>query len=139
MSMRHVEAEMDGAGNAICKEPNLGIRPPQFVKCDKFNTFVAEVATIDDDFVFHFFLPKEGVKDYTAYWETVFPGAVNEVAQEYFQATYPRLQAARVNELGIDSWWLRAFGFAPQSLDPDRFIEKFYEKLHSALASMKRT
>lgn len=131
----------DDVPQVIGKEPNqLGIRPPQFVKSpEKYWSFTAEVAIVDaEDFVIHFFRRENSPRG-EAWWEETFPMMLDRIAQTHFGATYPRLKAARVNELGIDSWWFRAYGFATQALDPDAFIDKFYEKLHAALASVNRT
>jgi hypothetical protein len=127
--MRHVPA-------AVCKEPTLAIQPPDFVRCETYAAFVAEVAIIDNDFVFHFYVPAGGASK--LYWEGAFPQYLDSVAQEYFKATAPRLQATLIQDMGIDSWWLRAFGFAAQTLDPDAFIAGFYRRLDEALASVNR-
>lgn len=123
---------------------NLEAAPLQFVVNDQHSTFIAEVAIVQDDLVFHFFLPKHladlsgGSAEYQRYWKKVFPETLDAVAQEYFKAGPPRLRAAHVNELGIDSWWLRAYGFGAQVLDPDTFVQRFYAKLHGALESSNR-
>jgi len=137
------EVQGNDVPDVISKEPQLGIAPPNFVRIEKYSSFVAEVAIIDDDFVFHFFLPKSGVADYVGYWEGSFPECLDEVARNYFKVSYPRLKAAHIKELGIDSWWMRAYGFAGNTLNPEGFVEKFYEKLHEslsdALRNLKRT
>lgn len=131
---RTIEPGMEGAGNAVAKEPNLGIKPPQFVKCDKYKgAFLVEAATIEEDFVFHFFRPTQGATAH--YWENLFPQCLDRVAREFFKADYPTLQAQRVNEFGIDSWWFRAYGFAASSLDPDALIDRFYQQLAAALST----
>ena len=52
------------------------------------------------------------------------------MAEEYFQATYPRLKAAYTEEQA--SWWMRAYGFG-QLLDPHKFAYGFFDKLDEAL------
>lgn len=126
--------------DVISKEPTqLGVDAPQFVINEKYSSFRAEVAVLEGDFVFHFYLPKGGVKDYTYYWEDLFPTCLDFVARDYFKVSYPRIKAMHIKELGIDSWWMRAYGFVDSTLNPDAFVEKFYQKLHSALESQNRT
>lgn len=63
-------------------------------------------------------------------WTELFPKYLNEVAQEHFEATYPRLQAKYTEEL--KSWWVLAQGYG-HILDPERFVYLFLEKMDSRL------
>lgn len=115
----------------------LDMAPVRFVVCETYPSFIAEVAVIGEDFVFHFYLPKSGVQDYAWYWEKYFPDKLDVTAREHFKVEYPRLKAMHVNDLGIDSWWMRAYGFAAQVMDADVFVQRLYEKLHQALTIRK--
>lgn len=64
------------------------------------------------------------------YWVNKFPITLNEVAQDYFDATSPRLQAKYTAE--IKSWWLRAQGY-DHLLDVDSYSRRFLEKMNDAL------
>jgi hypothetical protein len=67
---------------------------------------------------------------YEVYWLNMFPTALNEVAQEHFKATSPRLVAKYTEEL--KSWWLRARGY-DHLIDLDGFMGSFAEKLDRRL------
>lgn len=113
----------------------------QFKQVQAFTTFIAEYAVQDGAYILHFFPPREryihtGNGRYQVHgeflirWQRSFPAVLSPVAEEYFQATQPRLQAAYTAEMF--SWWLKAAGFA-ERLDPDAYIMRFFEKLDAAL------
>lgn len=113
-----------------------GVRGLQFVKVEDYTTFVAEYAIEGHDLVFHFFLPPELIaqpgKLTSQYWKEIFPMVLEPIVFEIFKVQPPRVQAAYVSELDLNSWWLRAYGFA-DLLDPDALCSKFFERLDSAL------
>ena len=116
------------AKSLLKNEEAQGVEAIRFTKVTEYTTFDAEYAYVDNDIVFHFFLPDDvshlqGVQEY---WKNAFPAALDKVSQEHWDATYPRLQAAFTEEL--NSWWMRCFGFA-QVGNPEARIKKFFDKL----------
>lgn len=84
-----------------------------FQKKVRFGPFEVEVANDKGAAVFHFYK----VEMPTHLWDTEdadtpgsFAAAISEALPAAFDLTYPALKAARTNELGIDSWWVRAEG-----------------------------
>ncbi len=67
---------------------------------------------------------------YQQVWVEVFPMVLSEVAKEHFKADFPRIMAKYTEELR--SWWFKARGYS-HSIDIDRFIESFAEKLDRRL------
>lgn len=137
------EAERRQAGGAAAPEliGNVKDAVVNFTQIKDFTTFLAEYAIIDGSYVLHFFPPREryvhtGNGRYQVHgeflikWQRKFPAVLDPVAQEYFQATAPRLQAMYTAEMF--SWWFKATGLA-ERFDPAGFILKFLEKLDSAL------
>lgn len=116
----------------MTSEAEYGVAALQFTKVRDYTTFDAEYAVVGDDIVFHFFLPDDQtqVDAHSSYWLKQFPGALEQVAQSYWEATYPRLKAAYTEELS--SWWLRCYGFANNG-DPELRAQRFLEKLDEAL------
>lgn len=109
-----------------------GVMPIQFVQVDEYTTFRAEYAMDGDDFVLHFFQSPERSKDLN-YWLKSFPVVLDTVARSHFQANRPRLVAAYTEEM--DSWWLRAHGYA-NVVDKDAYIRRFLEKLDHTLDTL---
>lgn len=89
-----------------------------------FEEFRAEYALSGDNVVIHFFLPKRKVTEH--YWKDLFAQALNDVGQEHFQATKPRLVGKYTEEL--HSWWFKANGYG-HIIDIDQYIIQFFEKL----------
>lgn len=119
-------------------EGDLDVPVLEFVPT-KRSAFNAEVAVDDEDLVFHFFLPDHlstfpVVGELAFYWNDRFADVLNRVAQEHFQVGYPRLRAQHINDLGVNSWWLHAAGFAGAA-DLGDFVEKFYLALEAKLNS----
>ncbi len=108
-----------------------------FIDITEYTTFRAQLAITDGDLVFHFYVTEE-VNARTQptpaeYWlgdTCIFANTLAAVAQEYFNADYPRLKACYTAEQV--SWWLRAYGFG-QMLDPHKFAYTFLERLDAAL------
>lgn len=124
--------------DAVKDQPDMGASPLQFAQTDLPPYLRAEVAVVGKDLVFHFFLldPSKPLPGgYSTFWETLFPTHLDTVARAHFRAEFPSLQAQRVNEFEIDSWWLRAFGYADASIDMPAFIQNFYDRLVRALQS----
>jgi hypothetical protein len=115
-------------------ENDQAIAPLAFTAVDQYTTFRAEFAVTGDDLVFHFYM-KGGPADPT-YWSNVFPFVLDHVARECFKADYPRLQARRIDDFDIDSWWFRAFGFAT-GIDPAALAQRFLRDLDAALDKKK--
>jgi hypothetical protein len=117
--------------------PNdVGVAPLAFTRVEAYTTFRAEFAIEGGDVIVHFYRP-EGDDDgahAATYWTTTFPAELERVAKSIFRADYPRLQAQHVDaaDLGIDSWWLRAYGFG-HLLDPAGLALRFFDRLDLAL------
>lgn len=110
---------------------------PQFTQLDSYRGFKAEYAVIHGDIILHFFLPKhaqvnspEARQAWMGYWLKDFPAKLDPVAQEYFEATHPRLMAKYTSE--VASWWFKAQGFG-EVLDVGEFVGRFLTKLDEAL------
>lgn len=116
-------------------EPVAAAEPIVFARAAHFDAFDAEYAVTAGDLVVHFFAPPDAPAG--GWWTETFPAALEEIATDYFQAGPPRLAAAHVEDLGIDSWWLRARGFG-LVLDPDALAAGFFERLDRALAGRRR-
>lgn len=97
-----------------------------------FNGFKAEYSLAGDDLVIHFFLPSSR-KVTEWYWKDGFAGVLNEVGQEHFQATKPRLVAKYTEEM--QSWWLKAQGYG-YIIDRDAFVKRFFEKMDEKLGPL---
>lgn len=106
----------------------------QFTDVDDYTTFVAKFAVKDDDIIVHFYMPSELEKAPAAeqdlYWLKMFPVAVEAVAPEHFEATYPRLTVKYTEEL--KSWFLRARNYG-HLLAPDRYVRKFLDRMDAGL------
>lgn len=131
--------ELKSAGGTVIG--NVQDAVIQFTQVNDFTTFLAEYAIQDGSYILHFFPPKERYihtgngryqihGEFLIRWQRLFPQVLSPTAEEYFQATQPRLQAAYTAEMF--SWWLKAAGFA-ERLGPDAYIMKFLEKLDAAL------
>lgn len=124
-------------GQLIQQAPDIaGIEQavPKFEQVRQYTTFLAEWAQIDGDLVVHFFpAPEQNAlaeKAQERYWLRDFPQLLSDTAEQYFNATKPRLTASYAEELS--SWYFRARGFALQ-LDPAEFIGRFFVLLDEAL------
>lgn len=95
----------------------------------EFTTFRAEWAWKGDDLVLHFFKPEAKLDG--NYWMTTFPNCLSEVAEDFFNASYPRLKAAYAPEKELESWWMQASNFTP--IDQRQFVESFLDKLDTRL------
>lgn len=110
---------------------------PSYTKIKEYTTFEAEYTMIGEDVVVHFF-PSEELKvapkqSGETYWKVHFPEVLNETAQEYFNATAPRLVAKYTEELY--SWWFKAQGYG-HIIDLDFFIRRFFEKMDAKLEEL---
>lgn len=134
------EREMAGGQEAPVLIGNVVDAVVQFKQVKQFTTFLAEYAIQGDDYIVHFFPPKERYVvnngkgqvhgPFLVKWQRAFPQTLSPCAEEFFGATAPRLKAAYTAEMF--SWWFKASGFT-QRLDPDGFILLFFEKLDAAL------
>lgn len=124
-----------------CTVDQVSSAVPKFVQIDSYTTFMAEYSPVRNDLIFHFFPPREAyvvgpgaaprvLMDFLPKWKRTFPEILSPVAEGYFGATRPVLEAQYVTEMS--SWWLRAGGFANR-LDPEGFALAFLEKLDAAL------
>lgn len=112
----------------------------KYEKVELYTTFLVEYAFVDSDIVIHFFPPREafvrvheGYKinpDFHVKWQRAFPEVLSPVAEEYFQATKPRVIAQYTPELA--SWYMRCRGFADM-IDPTTFVLRFFAKLDEGL------
>lgn len=130
--------DMKHAGGTVIG--NVGNAVIKFTEVKGFTTFLAEYAIQDDNYIVHFFPPKERYVfangkhqihgPFLVKWQRTFPLVLDPIAQAYFGATSPRLQAAYTAEMF--SWWFKAAGFASR-LGPDEYLLRFFEKLDAAL------
>lgn len=111
---------------------------PEFTTISKYRGFKVEHTTLKGDLVLHFFLPKhaqlnspEARNAWMSYWLNKFPAKLDEVAQRYFEAGYPRLMAKYTSE--VASWWFKAQGFG-EVLDAGAFLQGFFDQLEAALS-----
>ena len=132
MNFQPTSVETTEATSLLSTQGEQGVSALQFIKNLMYTTFLVEHAFDGEDIVFHFFRTKENPTD--KYWKTDFPNVLSDVAQDVFQASYPRLKAAWTEEQ--DSWWMRANGFASVGM-PEERIHHFYEKLDQALEALK--
>jgi len=122
----------------LAAETDIPIRGIEFVKASGYTTFDCEFSITQGDLVFHFFLSPEmqrwSAASQRAYWGEVVPRVLEEVAKSTFNAEFPRLQAQHVYEpdMGINSWWLRAYGFG-HLLDPHALVYRFLDALDAGL------
>jgi hypothetical protein len=126
------------AMEVLTRETDLPVQTLHFHKVDGYTTFSAEFAFEDNDIVFHFFQTAESRQGGERYWKEAFPAELEKVAMGFFAAGPPRLQATYVEDFELDSWWLRAFGFA-DVLDPDARARRFLALLDGALDAVIRT
>jgi hypothetical protein len=106
---------------------------PKFKK-HSYPTFLAEYDLQGNDLVVHFFLPTRKVTEH--YWKNLFAEALNEIGQEHFQATKPRLLARYTEEL--HSWWFKAQGYS-HIINLDVYVTRFFEKLEERMAPALQT
>lgn len=115
----------------------------KFIKIEQYTTFRAEYAIDGDDLVFHFFLPPEmndrmNSLPVRKYWLEEFPKVFEPVVFETFKAAPPRVQAKYISDMGLNSWWFRAFGFS-KGLEPERLCGVFCESLDKGLDQLLST
>lgn len=120
------------AKRLLGEQEDTGVVPVQFTPHAEYTTYRAEWAVDGADLVFHFFPTEEN--NSRVYWTEHFPAVLERVAQEVFDATWPRLKAAYTPELV--SYWLRAYGFASLG-DPEARVRALFSALDSALDTTK--
>lgn len=106
---------------------------PKFKKVE-YEPFKAEYDLTGDNIVVHFYLPRRKVTE--AYWKTMFAEALNDIGQEHFQATKPRLVAKYTEE--FHSWWFRAQSYG-HIIDLDAYVLRFFEKLAERMGPLLQT
>lgn len=135
------QAETNPLATAILSNVSVSgdgaVEEMQFIKVSTYTTFEAEYAIDDNDIVFHFFLPPELAnqsrsKNIKKYWLETFPQKLEPVVYAVFKAQFPRVQASHIEELGLDSWWLKAYGFATV-LAPESLCALLFSELDKAL------
>lgn len=99
-----------------------------------YEAFKAEYDLANDNIVIHFFLPRRKVTEH--YWKELFASALNDVGQEHFLATKPRLVARYTEE--FHSWWFKAQGYG-HIIDLDAYVTRFFEKLEERMAPSLQT
>lgn len=101
--------------------------------------FRAEYTPEGRDITIHFFVSDAlrqqwAVDVIERWWLHDFASVLSSVAQEYFQATVPRIMAKYTPEMA--SWWFKAQGY-DHLLDRAAYLNAFFElldgTLHSAL------
>jgi len=106
---------------------------PKFTKVEH-TTFKAEYSLTGDNVVIHFYLPKRKVTQ--EYWKKYFAEALNDIGQEHFQATAPRLVAKYTDEL--NSWWFKAQGY-DHIIDLAKYLDRFFEALEARMVPVLQT
>ena len=115
-----------------------GVLALQFIKVNDYNTFEAEFAITEGDIVFHFFVSPEIAKwsevSLRKFWGETFPGCLVLAGRQAFNADAPRIKGQHIHdpEMGINSWWFRAYGFG-HLLDPHALAYKFFDTLDASL------
>lgn len=121
----------------VTEQPSFeGVEAMKFTRVEDYTTFIAEYAVENEDIVFHFYPTNEMSHEKETdrvYWLKTFPTVLDPAASHFFSATFPRLQACFVPEMG--SWWMRAYGLA--GMDPEGRVSRFFDKLDSALEANK--
>lgn len=146
VELQEVEDRGEAGRRFRAEEPLGGVERgvPVFTEVNGYTTFFAKHTWQGGNVIIQFFLPPERretdehfvASSQRPYWLEAFPRALSDVAQEYFQATLPRLQVKWTEELG--SWWFKAQGYG-HLLDPEAFLTGFYDQLDAALeASQQR-
>lgn len=115
----------------ISDAPPFKLPVLEFTKVDDYTTFNAEYAIDDQDLVFHFFVPESQQRN-PSYWANTFPIALEAAAMETFKEGGPRVQASYIEDFELNSWWLKAKGFASVP-DPQALITRFLDSLDSKL------
>ena len=100
--------------------------------------FHVEYALAGDDFVVHFFVHPDALKywsegDLERWWQNDFATTLSNVAQQYFKATQPRIQAKYTVETA--SWWFKAQGYG-HLLAPLDFLRAFFVLLDGSLPTV---
>ncbi len=117
-----------------------GVPALQFKLVNTYTTFLVEFTFDGNDIVFHFFRSLERTND-DKFWKETFPNTLSQIAQDYFQATFPRLKASYTEKVipahdkdspAQDSWWLRAYGFVNIG-DPEERCNRFFDLLDREL------
>lgn len=119
------------------------VAPPEFTSTTHVD-YKAEVANVEGDLVFHFFLPDRWAAHFEAppvkrYWKEIFPEVLQDVAKEHFKADHPRLVAQFISDYALNSWWFKANKFGDTLLDWEAFAKQFYVKLSAELDKRKST
>jgi len=119
---------------AFSSEGTLNPKAIEFLIYDGM-FFRAEYQLIDRNLVFHLFVRPEHVSDVPVqtlerWWLNDFAQHLDTVAQAYFDATAPRLQALYTQE--VASWFLKAQGYG-DLIDPLAFARGFLERLDGTL------
>lgn len=99
--------------------------------------FRAEHTMDGSNIVIHFFVSAAMKESWTTtqiehWWLKEFATKLSDAAQEYFQATVPRIMAKYTAE--VASWWFKAQGY-DYLLDYEEFLRAFYERLDETLNS----
>jgi len=116
------------AKTVLSDQGDIPVLVIHFEKVNEYTTFAAEHGVDGKDLIFHFFKTEEN--NSRDYWRRVFLIVHQFVAMRVFYSRFPRQRAAFTYEL--DSWWLRAFGFADIG-DPPARVKYFLEQLDQAL------
>jgi hypothetical protein len=135
--VRIAEAEGKDVPAAIQSAGGLAVPKALEFKPSAFRYFKAEYALSDRDVIIHFYVsdPVRAQWDTTQierWWLRDFAATLSTVAQDYFQATVPRIVAKYTPEAA--SWWFKAQGY-DYLLDLEAFLRAFYERLDETLHS----
>jgi hypothetical protein len=91
-----------------------------------------------DGHLFIYFFPPSGVfliKELQRYWHETFGQALSDAAEDFFQSSYPRLQAMHCVVDGVmDAWKFGAFEFGGKPLMA-AYVDDFLTRLASTLVS----
>jgi len=119
-------------GHAMGQQADMALSPKAIeFKVAEYENFRVEYAMVDDDFIIHFFITPRQIQMWSEpelehWWLNDFAQVMDRVAQEYFDAGPPRLQAKYTRE--VASWWLKAQGYG-HFVSPEAFLLGFFEQL----------
>ena len=129
----HTKIPLTALTHELRHESAHSVRGISFTKLSDHTNFDSEYAIVGNDIVIHLFHPYDR-EHHPTFWQKQLAAVLDRFAQEFWEATYPRLMAAYTEDL--DSWWFKAIGFASQG-DPEARCIKFLNGLDRQLDAIK--
>lgn len=124
--------------HAMGQQSEMALTPkPIEFKVEEYQNFRVEYALVNEDFVVHFFVTQTQIQtmeesELEQWWLNGFAVGMDRVAQEYFDAGPPRLQAKYTQE--VASWWLKAQGYG-HLVSPEAYLLGFFAQLDGTFHS----